>query len=195
MESATAIFYGADSVTGGRTERWRNVIIHEVAHQWWGTSVTEADWDDVWLSEGFATYFTTLFVEHAYGRDEMVELLESSRDYIFEFAAENPDYTIVHDNLDDMSQVLTRNIYQKGGWTLHMLRELVGDEAFWAGIREYYARHRNGSATTADFRRAMEEASGRDLETFFEIELELEPSSIVLDPGLKVLLRGSLERR
>ena len=168
MESATAIFYGADSVTGERTERWRNVIIHEVAHHWWGNSVTEADWDDVWLSEGFATYFTTLFVEHAYGRDEMLELLEASRDYIFEFAAENPDYTIVHDNLDDMSRVLTRNIYQKGGWTLHMLRELVGDEPFWAGIRAYYARHRDGSATTADFRRAMEEASGRDLEVFFD---------------------------
>ncbi len=168
MESATAIFYGADSVTGDRTERWRNVIVHEIAHQWWGNSVTEADWDDVWLSEGFATYFTTLFIEHAYGRDEMVATLEASRDFIFEFAAENPDYTIVHANLSDMSQVLTRNIYQKGGWTLHMLRELVGDEAFWEGIRDYYARHRNGSATTADFRRAMEEASGSDLESFFE---------------------------
>jgi aminopeptidase N len=168
MESATAIFYGDNSVTGERTERWRNVIVHEVAHQWFGNSVTEADWDDVWLSEGFATYFTTLFVEHAYGRDEMVKLLERSRDYIFEFAAENPDYTIVHDNLDDMSKVLTGNIYQKGGWTLHMLRELIGDDAFWAGIRDYYARHQNGSATTADFIRAMEEASGRELDSFFD---------------------------
>ncbi len=168
MESATAIFYGPDSVTGDRNERWRNVIIHEVAHQWWGNSVTEADWDDVWLSEGFATYFTMLFVEHAYGRDEMVKLLERSRDYIFEFAEENPDYRIQHDNLDDMSKVLTGNIYSKGAWTLHMLRELVGNEAFWAGIRDYYARHRDGSATTADFRRAMEEASGRDLEGFFD---------------------------
>ena len=168
MESATAIFYGADSVTGERNERWRNVIIHEVAHQWWGNSVTEADWDDVWLSEGFATYFTMLFVEHAYGRDEMVKLLERSRDYIFEFAVENPDYTIVHDNLDDMSKVLTGNIYQKGAWTLHMLRELIGDEAFWAGIRDYYARYRDGSATTEDFRRAMEEASGRPLSGFFD---------------------------
>jgi aminopeptidase N len=168
MESATAIFYGDNSVTGDRTERWRNVIVHEVAHQWWGNSVTEADWDDVWLSEGFATYFTTLFVEHAYGRDEMVKLLEKSRDYVFEFAVENPDYTIVHDNLDDMSKVLTGNIYQKGGWTLHMLRELIGDESFWAGIRDYYARHRNGSATTADFQRAMEEASSRDLDPFFD---------------------------
>ncbi len=168
MESATAIFYGADSVTGERDERWRNVIIHEVAHQWWGNSVTEADWDDVWLSEGFATYFTMLFVEHAYGRDEMVKLLERSRDYIFEFAVENPDYTIVHDNLDDMSKVLTGNIYQKGAWTLHMLRELIGGEAFWAGIRDYYARYRDGSATTEDFRREMEEASGRPLAGFFD---------------------------
>ncbi len=168
MESATAVFYGQASVTGERTERWRNVIIHEVAHHWWGNSVTEEDWDDVWLSEGFATYFTTLFVEHAYGRDEMVELLEAARDYIFEFSLEHPDYTIVHDNLNDMSQVLTRNIYQKGGWTLHMLRELVGDEIFWAGIRDYYRRFRNASATTADFQASMERAADAELDHFFD---------------------------
>ena len=71
MESATSIFYGDDSVNDPHSTRWRNVIIHEIAHQWFGNSVTESDWDDVWLSEGFATYFTQLFIEHAYGRDEM----------------------------------------------------------------------------------------------------------------------------
>ena len=72
MESATSIFYGDDSVNDPRSTRWRNVIIHEIAHQWFGNSVTESDWDHVWLSEGFATYFTQLFIEHAYGRDEML---------------------------------------------------------------------------------------------------------------------------
>ncbi len=168
MESATAIFYDDDAVKGDRGERWRNVIIHEVAHQWWGNAVTEADWDDAWLSEGFATYFTDLFIEHAYGRDELEKMLQKHIEYVFEFAEDNPDYTIVHDNLDDMSKVLTGNIYQKGGMTLHMLRELIGDDAFWAGIRDYYARFKNSNATTADFRHAMEQASGRDLEGFFD---------------------------
>lgn len=79
-----------------------------------------------------------------------------------------PGYRLVHDNLADMSQVTTSQIYQKGGWTLHMLRGLVGDEAFWAGIRAYYARYLNANASTADFRRTMEETTGRDLGWFFD---------------------------
>ena len=71
MESATSIFYGDDSVERPARPRWRNVIVHEIAHQWFGNAVTESDWDHVWLSEGFATYFTQLFIEHAYGRDEI----------------------------------------------------------------------------------------------------------------------------
>ena len=163
MESATAIFYGDDSVTGKRSPRWREVVIHEIAHQWFGNAVTEADWDDVWLSEGFATYFTSLFIEHAYGREAFLASLKASRDAVRAFEAKRPGYRIVHDNLSDMTQVTTRQTYDKGGFTLHMLRGLMGDEAFWRGIREYYARHRDGNATTDDFRRAMEEASGREL--------------------------------
>jgi aminopeptidase N len=169
MESATSIFYGDDSVDDPRSTRWRNVIVHEIAHQWFGNSVTESDWDDVWLSEGFATYFTQLFVEHAYGRDEADAMRATSRDAIREFDAKNPGYRIVHDNLSDMEQVLSGpGTYQKGAWTLHMLRGVVGDAAFWSGIQAYYRRHQNGNATTADFRRAMEQASGRELGWFFE---------------------------
>ncbi len=168
MEAATAIFYGDNSVTGERSVRWRNVIIHEIAHQWFGNSVTESDWDDVWLSEGFVTYFTLLFIEHAYGRDEFVRGLVASRDRVRRFHEEHPDYRIVHDDLTDMSQVTTSQTYQKGSWTLHMLRGLMGDEAFWTGIRAYYRTHQDANATTDDFRRAMENASGQDLTWFFE---------------------------
>ena len=168
MESATAIFYGDDSVTGTRSPRWRNVVIHEIAHQWFGNAVTEADWDDVWLSEGFATYFTLLFVEHAYGREAFLESLAGSRDAVREFEKKRPGYRIVHDNLSDMTAVTTRQTYDKGAFTLHMLRGLLGDEVFWRGIREYYARYRDLNATTDDFRRVMEEASGRELGWFFD---------------------------
>ncbi len=167
MEAATAIFYGASSVTGDRSIRWRNVIIHEVAHHWFGNAVTEYDWDDVWLSEGFATYFTLLYIEHAYGRDEFVQGLESSRDRVFHFYRENPEYRIVHDNLADMRRVTSTQTYQKGAWTLHMLRGLIGDDAFWRGIRAYYAMYQDTNATTDDFRRAMEDASGQELSWFF----------------------------
>ena len=168
MESASAILYNEASVTGTKSVRWRNVVIHEIAHQWFGNAVTESDWDDVWLSEGFATYFTLLYIEHAYGRDEFVRGLGASRKTVMDFAASRPGYTIVHRNLSRMEDVTSSHTYQKGSWTLHMLRGVVGSEAFQRGIRTYYQRYFNGNATTADFRRAMEEASGRELGWFFE---------------------------
>lgn len=169
MESATSIFYGDDSVNDPKSPRWRNVIIHEIAHQWFGNAVTESDWDDVWLSEGFATYFTHLFIEHAHGRDEFVAGLRTDRDAIRDFDLQNPNYRIIHDNIADMSQVLSSaGTYKKGAWTLHMLRGIVGDAAFWTGIRDYYQRHRDRNATTTDFRRSMEEASGKELGWFFD---------------------------
>jgi aminopeptidase N len=168
MEAASAIFYSAGSVTGTRSLRWRNVVIHEIAHQWFGDAVTERDWDDVWLSEGFATYFTLLFIEHAYGRDEFVAGLRQSRQTVVDFDAKDPTYRVVHDNLADMSKVTSAMTYQKGSWVLHMLRQRLGDDRFWAGIRDYYARHRDASASTADFRRAMETAAGDTLGGFFD---------------------------
>ena len=168
MEAASAILYSENSVVGDRNERWRNVVIHEIAHQWFGNSVTEYDWDDVWLSEGFATYFTLLFIEHAYGRDAFQKGLASSKGTINTFHVKNPSYRIVHDNLKDMNQVVSSHTYQKGSWILHMLRGVVGNENFWKGIRSYYSKYMNSTATTADFRQEMEEASGMDLKEFFE---------------------------
>ncbi|MGB7208143.1 MAG: M1 family metallopeptidase [Pyrinomonadaceae bacterium] len=168
MEAASAILYSENSVSGDRSVRWRNVVIHEIAHQWFGNSVTEKDWDEVWLSEGFATYFTLLFIEHQYGRDEFVEGLRSSKKSVDAFYLKNPDYRLVHDNLKDMKDVTTSQIYQKGSWTLHMLRGVVGTENFWKGIRIYYQKYRDSHATVADFRRVMEEVSGKDLSTFFD---------------------------
>ena len=168
MEAATALMYSENAVTGDRPVRWRNVVIHEIAHQWFGNAVTESEWDDVWLSEGFATYFTLLFREHAYGRDDFVTGLRQAAGRVVAWYAENPNYRIVHDGLEDMSRVTSVATYQKGAWVLHMLRQRVGDEAFQRGIRAYYARHLNGTASTDDLMRAMEEASGDDLRAFFD---------------------------
>ena len=168
MEAASAILYSESSVTGTGSVRWRNVVIHEIAHQWFGNAVTEYDWDDVWLSEGFATYFTLLYIEHAYGRDEFLRGLESSRKSVMAYDSLHPSYTIVHQKLSRMEDVTSSQTYQKGSWTLHMLRGVIGTEVFQRGIRTYYQRHFNGSATTADFQRIMEEVSGRELGWFFE---------------------------
>jgi aminopeptidase N len=143
-------------------------VAHEIAHQWFGDSVTERDWDDVWLSEGFATYFTLLVTEHYRGRDAFVEGLKSSRNTVFRTEEQLPGAAVVHNNLSDTRRVLNQLVYQKGGWVLHMLRAQIGTEKFWAGIREYYKRYRDANASTAEFRKVMEEASGQDLGWFFQ---------------------------
>ena len=185
MESATAIFYSDVSVTGDRSTRWRNVIIHEVAHQWFGNCVTEYDWDDVWLSEGFATYFTLMFREHAYGRDDFVQGLLNAKDRVFDFYEKDKKASIVHDNLKDMKDVLTYSLqYQKGAWVLHMLRNYVGEEAFRKGIRNYYNKYFNSNTTTEEFKAEIENASGLDLDTFFNQWL-YNGGNIVLDGAWK----------
>lgn len=168
MEAASAILYSDNSVVGDRNVRWRNVVIHEIAHQWFGNSVTQYDWDDVWLSEGFATYFTLLFIEHEYGREEFVKGLESSQKSVDSFYDKNPKYQIVHDNLKNMKNVTSSQTYQKGSWILHMLRGFLGNEVFWEGIKVYYNKYRDLNATTSDFKNIMEDVSNKDLNLFFD---------------------------
>jgi aminopeptidase N len=162
-EHVSNIFYGEKSVSAGNAP-----VVHETAHQWFGDAVTESDWNDVWLSEGFATYFTLLYTEHAGGRDAFVEGLRRSRDAVLRLEKSLPNTPVVHTNLDEATTTPNnRLVYEKGAWTLHMLRDLIGTEPFWRGIRLYYQRHMNGVVSTTDFRRAMEEVSGQDLRGFF----------------------------
>jgi aminopeptidase N len=176
-EHASVIFYGENSVTPRPAT---NLVAHEIAHQWFGNAVTERDWDDVWLSEGFATYFTLLFTEHYSGRDAFVAGLVRSRGTVFTTEQRMPTKAVIHDNLADMSQVLNSLVYQKGGWVLHMLRGQVGTDNFWTGIRTWYATYRDKNATTQDLRRIMEEQSGQELGWFFDQWLK-RPGSPVID--------------
>ena len=168
MEAASTPAYAEASVTGQRTRRWQHVIIHEIAHQWFGNAVTERLWNDVWLSEGFATYYTLLFRRHLYGHDDFIEGLEMSRRTVTDYYADDFDFQIVRDTIPDVDDVSGSMIYQKGAWVLHMLRERLGHAVYDDAIRAYYAEHVNGNAETADLRRHLEEASGEDLEDFFQ---------------------------
>jgi aminopeptidase N len=108
--------------------------------------------------------------------------LKRSRDLVLKLEKESPGVAVIHDNLSDMKKVLNQIIYQKGGWTLHMLRGQIGAEKFWAGIRDYYRRYRDASASTEDFRKVMEEDSGADLGWFFKQWLN-RPGSPVVEGG------------
>jgi aminopeptidase N len=164
MENAAAIFYARDLFTedGPREE----LIAHETAHQWFGDAVTEREWPHVWLSEGFATYFTALWVEHAQGADALAAHMTRMRAEVLN-APITRQKPIVDEQLNDVSRVLNSNVYQKAGFVLHMLRREIGDSAFFGGIRSYYLKYRHGNAMTADLQREFEAAAGRPLDWFF----------------------------
>ncbi len=164
LENASAIFYSEGSVTGkGKSE---TLIAHETAHQWFGNSATEKDWHHVWLSEGFATYFANLYLEHVYGHDRLVQEEKKDREQVINYFVKNPA-PVLDTTITDLMKLLSINAYQKGGWVLHMLRHEVGDQNFWKGISQYYTTFKNSNALTSDFQRIMEEASGKDLSWFF----------------------------
>jgi aminopeptidase N len=164
LENANTIFYFENSVTG-KGER-EPLIAHEVAHQWFGNSATEKDWHHVWLSEGFATYFANLYLENKYGPDRLVEEQTKDRIEIINYYLKNPA-PIVDTTILDINKVLNTNTYQKAGWVLHMLRHELGDQIFWKGIRQYYSSFRNSNALTGDFKKIINEASGKNLDSFF----------------------------
>jgi aminopeptidase N len=168
METSSAIFYGEDLVNGKRDERIREVVIHEIAHQWFGNAVTETTWDDAWLSEGFATFFTLLFIENEYGKEEYIKGIIKARKSVFEMAEKMPEFSIVSPRSAEKEPVTSGITYQKGAWVLHMLRNYVGEANFKKGIRTYYAKFYNANATTDDFRAVMEKVSGKDLKLFFK---------------------------
>jgi aminopeptidase N len=166
MENAAAIFYSEEAVADGKDST--PLLAHEIAHQWYGNTVTEADWPHLWLSEGFATYLTGLYLEHARGEAALTKYMASARRRVAQFHEKMPDTPLVDTTFTDPNELLNTNPYQKGAWVLHMLRHEVGTETFWDGLRAYYDRYRNQNASTRDFRRVMEDVSGQDLKAFFD---------------------------
>jgi aminopeptidase N len=164
MENASAIFYKESSMQEEPVSE--DPVPHEIAHQWFGNSVTQADWDQIWLSEGFATYFGALFYEHLYG----AELLKQTMaEYAKKLDADKlaRSAPIVDPDQTDLLNKLNARTYEKGAWVLHMLRGMLGDEFFFEGIRHYYRLHEGGNTTSDDFRKALESVSGISLSTFF----------------------------
>lgn len=165
MENAGNIFYYEGSVTGEKDHE--PLIAHEIVHQWFGNSASELSWHHVWLSEGFATYLTNLYIEDLEGVEAFVKRMEAERDQVIGFS-KRAEVPIVNTAVKDYNQLLNPNSYQKGGWVLHMLRHKFGRETFWKGVRLYYEKFKFSNALTEDFQKVMEEVSGEDLSAFFE---------------------------
>ena len=144
-------------------------LAHELAHQWFGQAVGWKNYHEQWLSEGFAQYLAALYAKERRGEGAFRDVLRQFRRWAVEDSDQGPvylGYRLGH--IKGESRVFRALVYNKGAAVLHMLRRLIGDEAFFGGLRQFYASHRFKKAGTDDFRKSMEAASKRDLNRFFE---------------------------
>lgn len=156
MEHQTNTSYGAGLVQGNH--RYDYILVHELAHQWWGDMTSPADWRDIWLNEGFASYAEALWAERLGGS-------EALQDYMVLIQRVSEPSGHVYDPRDLFDPSV---VYNKGAWVLHMLRGVLGDSLFSATLAEYRARTAFRSTTSAEFQAIAEEVAHRDLDFFFD---------------------------
>ena len=144
-------------------------LAHELAHQWWGQAVGWKNYHEQWLSEGFAQYFAALYAQKTRGERTFVDMLRQFRRWSLSDSDQGPvhlGYRLGH--VKGNLRVFRALVYNKGAAVLHMLRRLLGDDVFFAGLRRFYADRRYQKAGTEDLERAFEAESGRVLDRFFE---------------------------
>jgi aminopeptidase N len=144
------------------------LVAHELAHQWFGDLLTCRTWGDAWLNEGFATYWEALFTEHHKGEDEFrYEMWSNARNYLDE-DGDHYRRSIVQHTYNQPLDIFDRHLYEKGSLVLHMLRYVLNDEGFFRSMNHYVKTFARQNVTTMELRRAIEEATGRNLDWFFD---------------------------
>lgn len=160
LETQTLSIFGLDQLGRASTEE---TIAHEASHQWFGNSVSLADWRDIWLNESFATYSQGLWVEYSQGNAAYQDWIQGEYDYVSE-------------NLEDLvppgeppaDDLFNSGVYDWGALGLHALRETVGDDAFFDTLKTYYDRFKDGNVRASDFIQVAEDVSGQDLGSLFD---------------------------
>lgn len=144
-----------------------NLISHELAHQWWGNQITCERWSHFWLNEAFATYMSAAYNEDRFGKEKYKADINSYFTVYQGIKKRGNDRSLVFEQWSNPSMDDRNLVYFKGAYVLHLLREEIGDQAFWKGIKFYSQRHFGKAVETDDFKLAMEESSGKDLDAFF----------------------------
>lgn len=148
-----------------------DLIAHELAHSWFGNLVTCKNWSELWLNEGFATFMEAAFREKQNGRSDYLQKIKSdARQFMIEDAYSSNKHGLFNRTADpeNDSTMFDTTTYQKGGVVIHMLRETIGEKAFWTGLNNYLERHKFDTVETADLQRALEETAGTKLDWFFK---------------------------
>lgn len=172
MENITATTFSDKEVFTAQFDFGKNIVedtvAHELAHSWFGNLVTCKNWAELWLNEGFATFMEAAYREKMYGRKEYLGAIQSD---VYEYFGEDQPRSKRHGLYNLLARpddsIFDSTTYQKGGAVIHTLRETIGDKAFWKGINAYLERHKFENVETSDLQKAMEEASGQNLEWFF----------------------------
>lgn len=175
MENITATTMADSEIDYARFDFGKDVVTdlvsHELAHSWFGDLVTCKNWSELWLNEGFATFMEAAYREKAVGRaDYMRKVREDADSYIGSDSSGGRDRHALFNTKalgDGVVDIFDTTTYKKGGAVIHTLREEIGDEAFWKAINTYLNRHKFSNVESTDLKKAMEEASGKDLTWFF----------------------------
>ena len=168
MENTSLTSLQADALFSPETENLRNtqgLVAHELAHQWFGDLVTCKDWSQVWLNEGFATYYEHLYDEHKNGRDQLLYRLWQASQTI---TSQADTRAMVSRSYEKPMELFDWRAYGKGSWVLHMLRSQLGADLYRRCVKTFLERHQFGSVTTDDFAKVLEELSGRSFDQFFD---------------------------
>lgn len=169
MENTGAVIFGEFVQIDNREAldaQYEDIVSHELSHHWFGDLVTCESWSNLPLNESFATYCEFLWNEYKYGKDHAdAEQYDSQQGYLAESKQKNVD--LVRFYYKDKEDMFDGHSYNKGGWVLHMLRNEIGDSAYFEGLRNYLHMHQYQSVEIHDLRLALEKACGRDLNPFF----------------------------
>jgi aminopeptidase N len=167
MEHQTITGVASNIITG--RNYFDDILIHELAHHWWGDAVGPKSWKNIWLNEGFSTYSEALYYEFKSGKSALQSTMISNYRDNFPGKLSSPG-----------SFLFTSTVYNKGAWVMHMLRWEIGDSLFFNILRNYFEEYKYKNASTNDFQEICEKVSGKDLDKFFdqwingEGEIELE---------------------
>lgn len=171
MENTTGVIFG-DFVQKTERELIDNhndgIVAHEMFHHWFGDYVTCESWANLTMNEGFANYSEYLWFEHKYGRDEADRHRRNEINGYLGSVGQGGAHALIHWGYDDKEDMFDAHSYNKGGMVLHMLRDVVGDDAFFASLEKYLKDNAYTAVEAHDLRLAFEEVTGQDLKWFFD---------------------------
>ncbi len=158
-EHQTLSSFAANLITTGHENDW--ILAHELAHQWFGNCISVKNWSRIWLNEGFANYSYALWKEDTEGKEAYLNLMRS-------WDKDEFDGPVFIKDPTNKNALFSETTFQKGAWVLHMLRHVIGDEAFFNALRSYVKTYAYKSASTEDFELVCEKEYGRPLNWFFK---------------------------